>query len=186
MSDRKFLFLLGSSRSGGNTETLARLAAEQLPDSVEQRWLHLEDLPLGPFRDVRHAEGPAPAAALTGHAATLLEATLEATDLVIASPVYWYSVSSSTKLYLDHWEYWLNEPDVDFKERMKGHTLWGVTALAGRDRADADPLVGTLRISARYLAMNWGGALVGNGSKPGDVLNDSDATARAKTFFDLG
>lgn len=186
MSDRKFLFLLGSSRAGGNTETLARLAAEQLPTSVEQRWLHLEDLPLGPFTDVRHSADPAPAAARTGNAATLLDATLEATDLVIASPLYWYSVSSSTKLYLDHWEYWLNEPDVEFKARMKGRTLWGVTALAGSDRADADPLVGTLRISARYLSMNWGGVLLGNGSKPGDVLKDTDATTRAKSFFDLG
>lgn len=31
--------------------------------------------------------------------------------------------------------------------------------------------------------MRWGGVLLGTGSKPGDVLSDTAATARAKTFF---
>ncbi|GDY74837.1 hypothetical protein SAV31267_043220 [Streptomyces avermitilis] len=38
---RRFLFVLGSSRSNGNTELLARAAAEQLPGDVEQQWISL-------------------------------------------------------------------------------------------------------------------------------------------------
>lgn len=122
MTTRDFLFLLGSSRTGGNTETLARLAAEQLPASTRQRWLDLRDLPLPDFEDRRHADGqPAP----TGNSATLLEETLAATDVVIASPLYWYSVSTSTKRYLDHWSGWLEAPGADFRRRMAGKTLWG-------------------------------------------------------------
>ncbi|MFI2778091.1 flavodoxin family protein [Streptomyces sp. ALB3] len=180
MATRTFLFLLGSSRADGNTGTLARLAAEQLPAGTEQRWLDLRDLPLPDFEDRRHADGHT---APTGHAATLLEATLAATDVVVASPLYWYAVSTSTKRYLDHWSGWLETPGVDFQRRMAGKTLWGVTALADADPAAAEPLAGTLRNSARYLGMRWGGVLLGNGSKPGDVLSDTGATARAKTFF---
>ncbi|MFE4214549.1 flavodoxin family protein [Streptomyces sp. NPDC056844] len=180
MTTRNFLFLLGSSRTGGNTETLARLAAEQLPAGTEQRWLDLRELTLPDFEDRRHAEGHYTP---TGNSATLLEATLAATDVVIASPLYWYAVSTSTKRYLDHWSGWLEAPGVDFKQRMAGKTLWGVTALADTEPEVADPLAGTLRNSARYLGMRWGGVLLGNGTRPGDVLTDTGAAARAKVFF---
>ncbi|MFJ8918218.1 flavodoxin family protein [Streptomyces sp. NPDC102415] len=180
MTTRNFLFLLGSSRTGGNTETLARLAAEQLPAGTEQRWLDLRELPLPDFEDRRHADGHYTP---TGNSATLLEATLAATDVVIASPLYWYAVSTSTKRYLDHWSGWLEAPGVDFKQRMAGKTLWGVTALADTEPEVADPLAGTLRNSARYLGMRWGGVLLGNGTRPGDVLTDTGAAARAKVFF---
>ncbi|MER5556103.1 NAD(P)H-dependent oxidoreductase [Streptomyces sp. NPDC002793] len=180
MSTRTFLFLLGSSRADGNTETLARLAAEQLPAGTEQRWLNLRDLPLPAFEDRRHTDGHSTP---TGHSAALLEATLAATDVVIASPLYWYSVSASTKRYLDEWSGWLETPGVDFQRRMAGKTLWGVTALADTDTEVADPLTGTLRNSAHYLGMRWGGVLLGNGSKPGDVLTDTGAVADAKAFF---
>jgi NADPH-dependent FMN reductase len=182
LRDRSFLFLLGSSRTEGNTELLARRAAEQLPAHVGQRWLRLADLPLPDFQDVRHsADGRY--GTPEGHAGTLLDATLGATDLVIASPLYWYSVSTSTKRYLDHWSGWMRAPGADFRARMAGRTLWGVTALAGADPSDADPLVGTLDRTARYMRMRFGGVLLGNGTRPGDVLRDEEALRGAKTFF---
>ena len=113
-----------------------------------------------------------------------LDATLGATDLVIASPLYWYSVSSHVKRYLDHWSGWLRTPGVDFRNRMAGRTLWGVTALAHAEEEVAAPLVATLNHSAAYLGMRFGGVLLGNGSKAGDVLHDPVALARARTFFD--
>ncbi|MFE0520049.1 flavodoxin family protein [Streptomyces sp. NPDC058954] len=182
MSGRRFLFVLGSSRADGNTELLARKAAEQLPADVEQRWISLADHPLPDFVDQRHdsdhVRPPAGSAA-----ALLLDATLAATDLVIASPLYWYSVSGLTKRYLDYWSGWLRTPGVDFKATMAGRTLWGVAALAHQEAVVADPLTGTLNNSAAYMGMRFGGVLLGNGSGPGDVLNDTDALSRAKTFF---
>ncbi|MGP9019274.1 flavodoxin family protein [Streptomyces sp. BR1] len=179
---RNFLFLLGSTRPGGNTEALARLAAEQLPSGVGQRWLDLSALRLPEFTDRRH-DGEGLYAEPTGDAATLLDATLEATDLVIASPLYWYSVSTSVKHYLDHWSGWMRVPGLEFRPRMAGRTLWGVTALATADPSVADPLVGTLRNTAAYMDMNWGGVLLGRANRPGTIGEDSEATTLAKTFF---
>lgn len=139
------------------------------------------ELPLADFEDLRH-EGDGTYPAPTGHAATLLDATLEATDLVIASPLYWYSVSTSVKRYLDHWSGWLRVPGADFRARMAGRTLWGVTSYAST--ADkAEPLIGTLRNTADFMGMRFGGVLLGNGTRPGQVDSDTDATARAKEFF---
>lgn len=181
---RSFLFLLGSARPDGNTEALARRAAARLPSDVEQRWLRLRDVPLPAFHDIRHAGGPGYAEP-TGNERLLLDATVEATDLVIASPLYWYSVSADTKLYLDYWTGWLRLPGVDFRARMRGRTMWAVTAISEEDPAKADPLLGTLRLTADYMAMRWGGELVGYGNRPGDVLADASALAEAKNFFDL-
>jgi len=66
---------------------------------------------------------------------------------------------------------------------MAGRTLWGVTALAHEEREVADPLVGTLNNTAAYMRMRFGGVLLGNGSRPGDVLRDTEALDRAGTFF---
>ena len=178
---RRFLFVLGSSRSDGNTELLARRAAEQLPEGVEQQWIDLAAHPLPDFEDLRHdSDHVRPT---RGNVALLLDATLAATDVVIVSPLYWYSVSAHVKRYLDYWSRWMGTPGVDFKAVMAGRTLWGVTALVHEEQEVADPLVGTLSNSAAYLRMRFGGVLLGNGSKPGDVLGDTEALARAKTFF---
>ena len=180
-SGRSFLFVLASSRKDGNTETLARLAARHLPPDIPQRWLALSDYPLPAFADVRHRGEEFPPPGVNERA--LLEATLSATDLVIASPLYWYTVSASAKLYLDYWSAWLRLRDVDFKGRMTGKTIWSVSALAEEDSSVADPLIHTLRLTARYLDAHWGGSLLGNGSWPGDVLKDGEALARARAFF---
>jgi multimeric flavodoxin WrbA len=181
---RSFLFLLGNAREEGNTETLARRAAAQLPSGVEQRWLRLSDLPLPAFHDIRHAGGPGYAEP-AGDEQLLLDATVGATDLVVASPLYWYSVSASTKLYLDYWSGWLRLPGVDFKARMRGRTMWAVSVISEEDPAKADPLLGTLKLTADYMGMRWGGELVGYGNRPGDILGDVNALTKAKTFFDI-
>ncbi|GGS88110.1 flavodoxin family protein [Streptomyces violaceus] len=178
---RRFLFVLGSARAEGNSELLARRAAEQLPPDVEQQWIDLTEHPIPDFEDLRHdSDHVRPT---EGNLALLLDATLAATDIVIVSPLYWYSLSAQTKRYLDYWSGWLRTPGLDFKATLAGRTLWGVTALAHREEVVADPLIGTLHNSAAYMGMRFGGVLLGNGSKPGDVLNDTEALTRAKAFF---
>src|SRR5262249_27878198 len=109
----------------------------------------------------------------------LLDATLNASDVVIVSPLYWYSVSASVKLYLDHWGGWLSLPELQFRSRMRGKTMWAITTTGTNDIVKAAPLVDSLRLSAEYLAMNWGGELVTT-TRP-----DNDATAldRADALF---
>lgn len=169
-----YLFLLGSTRAGGNTEALARLAAEALPADVEQTWLRLAELPLAPFTDVRHVgDGVYPEP--TGHEKLLLESTLAATDLVIATPLYWYTVSTSVKQYFDYWSAWLRVPGVDFRERMRGKRMWAVTAHTANDRSEIEPMLGTLRLTAEYMEMTWGGELLAYGNRPGEVVAPADA-----------
>ena len=179
---RDFLFIVASARRDGNTEKLARQAARSLPPGTAQTWLRLLDLAVPPFEDIRHSgDGTYPAP--SGDLETLFDATLAATDLVFVAPLYWYSVPAAAKLYLDYWSAWMRVPGADFKARMAGKTMWAVTVISDEDTRVADPLIGTLKLSAEYMRMRWGGALLGYGSRPDDILRDATALAAAERFF---
>lgn len=182
MQQRTFLFVLGSARPDGNTEHLARRAAENLPENTSQIWLSLIEHRLPLFEDIRHHETRKYEIASDSERA-LLEATLAATDIVIASPVYWYSVSASTKLYLDHWSGWMRLPDIEFKKRMAAKTLWAISAFSDTDPTGAQPLIDTVLMTAEYMDMKWGGVLLGFGNRPADVMDDAASLKRASQFF---
>ena len=182
MQQREFLFVLGSARPDGNTEHLARRSAESLPEHTGRKWLSLIEHQLPIFEDIRHHETRKYEIASDSER-TLLDATLAATDIVIASPVYWYSVSASTKLYLDHWSGWMRLPDVDFRKRMASKTLWAISAFSDEDPVGAQPLIETIRMTAEYLNMKWGGTLLGYGNRPADVMDDVASMERASQFF---
>ena len=180
--NRAFLFVLGSARADGNSERLARRAAAHLPADMPQRWIDLKNVRLPEYEDRRARQDraylPTDPAEIE-----LLDATLAATDIALVSPLYWYALSSSTKTYLDHWTGWFNIPGLGFQERMAGRTLWVVTALGEDDLQAADPLVDSVRRSADYMRMRFGGVLLGIGSRPGQVEGDTRAMMGATTFF---
>ena len=160
--NRKFLFLVASTREAGhvgNTEWLARQAAATLPQGTTQQWMHLARMHLPPFVDLRHTTGQYPMP--EGDLKTLLDATLAATDIVLVAPVYWYSLPSTIKTCIDHWSGWLRIPGVPFKDLMTRKTLRLITTSG--DRAKAQPMIDSVRLCAQFLSMGWGDALWGKG-----------------------
>ncbi len=182
-SDRKYLFLIASSRRDGNSETLARRAAAELPAGASAEWLRLLDLPLPMFADIRH-QGDGVYPSPLGNEKILMDATLAASDLVIVAPLYWYSLPATAKLYLDYWSAWMRVPGTEFRQRMKQKKMWVVSVNSGESADVAEPLIGSLRLSAGYMGMEWGGVLLGYGNRPNDVLANADTLAQAKSFFD--
>ena len=164
--------------------SVRRAAAEALPSSAAQRWLALNDIALPRFEDRRH--GGRPFEAPEGEERLLLEATLDADHLVFVAPVYWYALPAAAKLYLDYWSAWLRVPGYDFKPRMAGKALSAVTIISSEDEAEAEPLIGCLRLTADYMKMEWRGALIGHGNRPGDVAGDARAIDAARRFFGAG
>ncbi len=183
---RNLTFLLCGARPEGNSELLARKAAESLPPTSVQHWVSLAEFPLPRFEDLRHAVGIYPPP--QGNAKTLLEATLACTDLVFVTPLYWYSLPAQAKRYLEEWSAWMRVKTFegqpfDFKARLHGKTMWAIAVSSGEE-VEAQPLVQSLRLSAEYMSMRWGGHVLGNGSKPGEVLNDSRALEAASVLFE--
>ncbi len=178
---RSFTFMLASTRAEGNSEQLARHAARWLPEGATARWVRLVDHPLPPFADTRHSTGYGPLAA---EAAALREATLAASDLVLVTPVYWYGVAWTAKLYLDHWSGWMRDAALAFRPAMGGRRLWAVIADSDTDdEGSAYPVIEAMRRTAAYLDMKWGGALIGHANKPGELAGDAVGLAAAERFF---
>lgn len=187
---RHLLFLVASTRQPGvlgNTEILARAAADGLPADARQTWRALHGLALPPFQDHRHDRGtypmPEAADAATRDLRSLLDDTLAATDLVFVAPVYWYSLPAPLKLYLDHWSAFLRVPGLDFKARMAAKRLWLITTSGNRPKAQ--PMIDSLRLSAEFCGATWGGELWGQGGEPGTVRADAQALAAAQAFLQL-
>jgi NAD(P)H-dependent FMN reductase len=178
--ERRFLFILGSNRAG-TSEALARRAAAALPADVTRDWRRLSDLPLPAFLDTGHG---ADVRSVSKNERVLLDATLAAGDLVIVSPLYWYNMSAGVKLYLDHWGAWLRDPRLGFRERMRGKVMWAVVTAGGEDTTKCWPLLESLRMSAEYLGMRWGGDLVGQSRRRGP--SDTDALELAGSLFRAG
>lgn len=182
MSALRTLFLTTSTREPGqigNTEWLARQAAQALPPGSPQTWLNLARVELPPFVDKRHTTGTY--APPEGDMKMLLEATLAADHIVFVSPVYWFSIPSPLKTYLDHWSAWMRVPGLVFKEPMGTKTLSLITTSG--DRAKAQPMIDSVALCAQFLSMTWGGALWGKGGPPGAVQADAQAVADARTFL---
>ncbi|TAG28213.1 MAG: flavodoxin family protein [Burkholderiales bacterium] len=176
----KTLFLVATARESGhlgNTEWLARQAAAALP--AEQQWLRLAKMQLEPFVDLRHTAGQYPMP--TGDMKTLLDATIACNNLVLVTPVYWYSFPATLKTYLDHWSAWMRIPGVDFKGEMAKKTLSLITTSG--DRAKAQPMIDSTELCAKFLSMTWGGVLWGKGGPPKAVEADAAAIDNAKSFL---
>ena len=180
-STQRFLFVLGSTRIDSNSERLARAAAAGLPAHASQQWARLIDDPLPPFFDTRHSTGYL---APEGAGRRWVDATLAATDLVIVTPVNWYSVSWPVKLYLDHMSGWMRVPSLAFAATMAGRSLWSIVVDADDEASGtAAPVIDALRRTADYLDMQWRGALLGHANRPGDIDADATALAAATSYF---
>jgi len=177
-----YLFLVASTREPGhtgNTEWLAQQAAVALPAGTQQTWLHVARMHLPAFVDLRHTAGQYPLP--DGDLKTLLDATLAATDIVLVAPVYWYSLPSTIKTYLDHWSGFMRIPGVPFKEQMATKSLRLITTSG--DRAKARPTIDTVRLCAEFLHMRWGDALWGKGGPPNAIQADAQAVEAARSFL---
>ena len=116
-----------------------------------------------------------------GELKTLRDASLGATDIVFVSPVYWYSIPSPMKTYIDHWSAWLRVPGLDFKKRMADKTLRVITTSGNREQAQ--PMIDSYALCAQFCSMRWLGALWGKGGPPKAIENDAQAIAAARTFL---
>lgn len=176
-----FLFVLASTRVDGNSERLARRAAQQLPAGAAARWARLVEHELPPFADTRSSTGYG---SPEGPALALRDATLAATDLVIVTPVYWYGLTWLAKHYLDHWSAWMRDPALAFRPAMAGRNLWAVIVDSDTDdEGSAYPVIEQLRRTAEYMEMKWRGVLLGHANKPGEIEGSAAAMTAAARFF---
>ena len=115
-----------------------------------------------------------------------MKRVLESENIVVASPVYWYSVSPPVKTFLDRISDFLDIPELlDAGRRLRGKTGY-IVCTSVLDQAP-QPFINALTDTFGYLGMHYGGVAHANcGDGYSRTLHEPEAQefsrlVRAKT-----
>ena len=165
---KRVLILKGSPREKGNSAALAdqvAAGARQVQVEVDSIYLHNMDIrPCDACDLCRENDG---SCVIQDDMQILYPKLLQADVIVIASPIYWFTLSAQTKLCIDRW-YALDTP--------QGSALAGKQMGLLLTYGDDDPYtsgainaIRTFQDMARYLKAEVVGIVYGSASDPGDI-----------------
>jgi len=174
---KNVLIFKGSPREHGNSSTLAKKAAEGAKSTgaeVESFFLHHLDIRACDACDTCQETG---VCILMDDMQMLYQKLREADAIIIASPIYWFTMSAQTKLFIDRW-YALESPQGN---ALKGKQF-GILLTYG----DTDPYssgainaIRTFQDMMRYLGGTISGIVYGSAMDVGDVSKQPELLERA-------
>ena len=183
ISHKKVLVLLGSPRKKGNSFELAQgISAGVREAGGEVETVYLNGLKISPCQacNACHKEDRS-GCAVDDDMQTLYPKISEADALVLASPVYWFTVSAQIKLFMDRW-YAFGAEDYQ--------ALTGKKAAVAMSFGDADPFVSgcvnalrTFQDAFSYVGIELAGMVYGSADEPGEIKSNQELMGKA---FQLG
>jgi multimeric flavodoxin WrbA len=143
------IVLFGSSRRHGNTGRLV----DHIGSGLDIEVVDLGKLRISPF-DYEHQNR-------NDDFEPLMQRVLEFDHLIVASPVYWYSVSPPVKIFLDRISDYLDIPELlEEGRRLRGKT--GHIVCTSIYESAPSSFVDALKATFEYLGMHFGGMLHAN------------------------
>jgi multimeric flavodoxin WrbA len=183
MARQKILIFMGSPRKEGNSTTLAQqvaAGAEAAGAEVESFFLH--DLSVQPCnacdvcRDNTETD-----CILDDDLRDLFPKLRQADGIVMASPIYWFTVSAQTKLFMDRW-YALGGP--------QGHSFKGKKFGIVLTYADTDPFTSgavnalrTFQDALNYVKAEIVDMVYGSAWEAGEIKDNQKVMGKA---YELG
>ena len=171
MSGKYILVLKGSPREKGNSSLLAdQVAAGASAAGAQVECMVLQNMNIQPCNacDVCQETGTGECI-LDDDMQTLYPKLWKADAIVIASPIYWYTMSAQTKLFIDRW-YALDTP--------QGNVLAGKRIGIVLTYGDTDPFasgavnaIRTFQDIFRNIKAPIIGIVYGSASNAGDIQN---------------
>ncbi len=166
------LVFKGSPRENGNSSTLADRAAEGAKaGGAEVEFFSLHGMDIHPCDacDICHETG---VCVLKDDMQALYPKLTQADAIIIASPIYWFTMSAQTKLFIDRW-YAL--------ESSQGNPLKGKPFGILLTYGDSDPYssgainaIRTFQDMFRYIGADLIGLVYGTAMDVGDALKQPD------------
>jgi multimeric flavodoxin WrbA len=174
---KQVLVINGSPRQHGNSATLAETAAEGVKSAgaeVEIFYLHGMDIRACDACDTCQETG---VCVLMDDMQNLYPKLRKADAILIASPIYWFTISAQTKLFIDRW-YALESPQGN---ALRGKQF-GIVLVYG----DTDPYssgainaIRTFQDLMRYIGGNIAGIVYGTALNIGDASKQPALLERA-------
>jgi multimeric flavodoxin WrbA len=184
MGGQEILVVMGSPRKEGNSATLARqvaAGAESKGGKVERFYLH--GMNIEPCRGCDSCRNEAASGCMINDDMQILYPKLRQADgVVIASPVYWFTVSAQTKLFMDRWyAFGGSEEYAALAQKRIGIVL---------TYGDLDPFasgavnaIRTFQDTFNYVKSRIVGMVYGSASEAGEIENNQDLMEKA---YELG
>jgi multimeric flavodoxin WrbA len=170
----KILVLQGSSRENGNTEQLTSLALEGIPHTT----IRLREKRIEPILDQRHEPGGF--TAIDDDYDAVIDEVLAHDIIVFATPIYWYGMSGYMKDFVDRWSQSLRDKRYAFKEALGQKQAYVITTGGDEPTIKGLPLIQQFQYIFSFVGMPFAGYIIGEGNKPGEILQDEKAVADAK------
>jgi multimeric flavodoxin WrbA len=185
MASKKVFVAMGSPRKDGNSATLAKqvaAGAEAAGAEVESFYLHSLDIQPCTACDACR-EDTARDCVIEDDMQALYQKLRRADALVIASPVYWFTVSAQTKAFMDRW-YAFGNPQEKYGP-FSGKRIGIVLTYADNDpfASGAVNALRTFQDAFNYVGAEIIGMIYGCASEAGEIENNRDLMENA---YELG
>jgi multimeric flavodoxin WrbA len=180
---QKVIVVIGSPRRKGNSATLARQVADGATAAgarVETFFLHAMDI--RPCTACDACRRKLKKDCVIKDDMKILYPKMKAADaIVIASPIYWFTVSAQTKLFMDRWYALGGDDGYDLAGKKFGIVL---------AYADADPFTSgavnalrTFQDAFSFIGAELVGAVYGSAWKAGEIKKNK---ILMKAAYELG
>ena len=183
----KVLALLGSPRPDGNT----RAVLDSVLEGARQAGAQTELIELSALKNlsgcvecfVCQQTSDAPGCALDDNLQEVLAKTLTADVLVLATPVFCWSMSWLLKAAVDRFYCMFKFGDEDVRCLLEGHGLAGVITAGGGEDDGADAVTECFQRLAQFSQCHWLGTFIAaNASTPEELRADQDLRDQAREF----
>jgi multimeric flavodoxin WrbA len=177
---KQVIIVVGSPRKNGNSAILAEKAASGVRDSgAMAELIYLHELNMAPCTACDVCQTATETDCIIEDELTSLLPRLRQADaLLFASPVYWFTFTAQTKLFIDREFYALNGP--------QGHALKGKPIGLIMTYGDTDPFtsgaVNAIRAFqdiCRFIDAPVAGLVYGSATNAGDIQTQSDLLLEA-------
>ncbi len=139
------IVIFGSARENGET----RKVVDSVFQGQEFRFVDLKTLNISPFDYQQQNQND--------DFLPLMEELVQYTNIVLASPVYWYSVSSHMKIFMDRWSDLLTSRK-DLAKKIEGKKLFLIGCFGTDFPLGCMSFESPIRHSCNYLNIHYGGA----------------------------
>jgi len=179
---KSVLIVKGSPRINGNSAALAeQILAGTKQAGAEVDVIHLADMDIKPCDACDVCKENYAGCIVEDDMQALYPKITGADVIVLAFPIYWFTINAQMKLFIDRWYALENE---------QGYLLHGKQLALAFVYGDTDlytsggiNAIHTFEALTRYIGMEIAGMVYGTADKPGDVEKQPQLMAKA---FELG
>jgi multimeric flavodoxin WrbA len=183
---KRILILNGSPRKRGNTVCLIGRLIEGIREAhpdAEIEVANLAFMKISPCRACdacRREDRSQPYCAVRDDMAGLYDKVAQADAIVLASPIYWFTIAAQLKLFMDRlYGLWLEKTHVFESKRIAGILVYG----------DVDPFisgaVNAIRMiedACKYCKAQLAGIVYGTANGIGDAEENNELCEKAKNL----